>query len=159
EELIRDRESGDIDDLSGMPLPWSLADVLRRQTADLDTQPRRVLEAAAVLGQRIPFDLLACVTAVDEVELIAALPQLVGRGVLVESGDDEFMFRHALLREAITGSLLGRERRRLHEAALDALLARGSVASADPMAAPSASSRSRTATGAQRYGPLAGGDP
>src|SRR5439155_1229818 len=53
----------------------------------------------------------------------------VARGVLTESDDDEFSFRHALLREALTGQMLGRQRRRLHETALDALLAGGE---ADP---------------------------
>ena len=86
---------------------------------------QRMVEAAAMLGYRIPFDLLAAVTGKGEDELIAALRQLVAEGVLVESGVDEFAFRHALVREAVTERLLGRERRRLHEAALDALLAAG----------------------------------
>jgi DNA-binding NarL/FixJ family response regulator len=45
--------------------------------------------------------------------------------VLVESGEDEFAFRHALVREAIADQMLGRQRRRLHEAALDVLLRGG----------------------------------
>ena len=45
--------------------------------------------------------------------------------MLVETGEDEFTFRHALVREAVGERLLGRERRRLHEAALDALLTTG----------------------------------
>jgi hypothetical protein len=110
-------------------LPWSLAEVLRRQIEELDPAARRVAEAAAVLGQRVPFDLLATVTGTAEAELIGSLRELVARGVLTESDDDEFSFRHALLREALTGQLLGRQRRRLHEAALDALLVTGG---ADP---------------------------
>ena len=82
-----------------------------------------------MLGHRVPFDLLATVTGTAEDDLIPALRALVEQGVLVESGDDEFTFRHALVREALTGHLLGREKRRLHEAALDALLA---GADADP---------------------------
>jgi DNA-binding CsgD family transcriptional regulator len=78
-----------------------------------------------VLGHRIPFDLLANVTGASEDELIAVLRDLVTRGVLVESGEDEFAFRHALVREAIADQMLGRQRRRLHEAALDALLRGG----------------------------------
>ncbi len=122
EELLRAHEGSDLAALGDLPLPWSLAEVLRQQLADLDPQCRRIVEAAAVLGQRIPFDLLAAVTGAAEDQLIAALRELVARGVLSESGEDEFSFRHALLREVLTGSLLGRERRRLHEAALDALL-------------------------------------
>ena len=60
-----------------------------------------------------------------ESDLIWALRELVQQGVLVETGEDEFAFRHALVREAIGERLLGRERRRLHEAALTALLATG----------------------------------
>jgi DNA-binding CsgD family transcriptional regulator len=51
--------------------------------------------------------------------------------MLIESEADVFSFRHALAREAIEADLLGRERRRLHEAALLALQSacRGDVAS------------------------------
>jgi len=127
EELLRARDGADLDTLCDGPLPWTLAETLRRQTDDLSAERRRVLEAAAVLGQRIPFDLLAEVTGTGESELIGALRELVARDILVESGEDEFVFRHALVREAITGSLLGRERRRVHECALDALLARAAA--------------------------------
>jgi DNA-binding CsgD family transcriptional regulator len=129
EELLRGHDGTDLAALTDQPLPWSLAEVLRRQLGELDPATRTVAEAAAVLGQRIPFDLLATVTGEPEAKLIGALRELVARGVLVESEDDEFSFRHALLREALTGQLLGRQRRRLHEAALDALLAGGE---ADP---------------------------
>jgi DNA-binding CsgD family transcriptional regulator len=127
EELLRSSDGRDLDELCEQPLPWSLAEVLRRQVADLDPAGQRIVEAAAVLGHRVPFDLLAAVTGASEDELIAALRELVTRGVLVESGEDEFTFRHALVREALTGQMLGRQRRRLHEAALDALLATGEV--------------------------------
>jgi DNA-binding CsgD family transcriptional regulator len=123
EELVRG--SGDLADLCDRPLPWSLAETLRRQVEHLEPDQQRLVEAASVLGYRIPFDLLAAVTGRSEPDLIAALRQLVADGVLVESGEDEFAFRHALVREAVGERLLGRERRRLHEAALDALLATG----------------------------------
>src|SRR5215475_5046814 len=134
EELLRGQETVDLETLCDQPLPWSLAEILRRQSTELEPRRRRTLEAAAVLGQRIPFDLLASVTGAGEEELIDTLRDLVDRGVLIESGDDEFVFRHALVREAITGSLLRRERRRLHEAALDALLARDSEVNASGQA-------------------------
>ncbi|BCJ47344.1 LuxR family transcriptional regulator [Actinoplanes ianthinogenes] len=126
EELLRALPGYDVEGLVEQPLPWSLADVLRRQVDDLDPVSHRIVEAATVLGHRIPFDLLADVTGSGEDELIAVLRDLVTRGVLVESGEDEFAFRHALVREAIADQMLGRQRRRLHEAALDILLRAGS---------------------------------
>jgi DNA-binding CsgD family transcriptional regulator len=129
EEMLRGHQGEDLDTLCEQPLPWSLAEVLRRQVENLDAGTRRIVEAAAVLGHRVPFDLLAAVTGASEDDLIAALRALVERGVLVESGEDEFSFRHALVREALTGQLLGRQKRRLHEAALDVLLTAGG---ADP---------------------------
>lgn len=129
EELLRALPGYDVEALVEQPLPWSLADVLRRQVDDLDPVSHRIVEAASVLGHRIPFDLLADVTGTDEEDLIAVLRHLVTRGVLVESGEDEFAFRHALVRETIAGQMLGRQRRRLHEAALDVLLSGGA---ADP---------------------------
>lgn len=125
EELLRALPGHDLEALVEQPLPWSLADVLRRQVDDLDPVSHRIVEAATVLGHRIPFDLLADVTGAGEDELIAVLRDLVTRGVLVESGEDEFAFRHALVREAIGDQMLGRQRRRLHEAALEVLLRGG----------------------------------
>lgn len=125
EELLRAHGREGLESLHEKPLPWSLAETLRRQVVDLEPDAQRIAEAAAVLGHRVPFDLLATVTGAGEGELIAALREVVAKGVLVESGEDEFTFRHALVREAISGQLLGRERRRLHDAALEALLAAG----------------------------------
>jgi DNA-binding CsgD family transcriptional regulator len=125
EELLRALPGYAVEDLVEQPLPWSLGDLLRNQVDGLDPVSHRVVEAAAVLGQRIPFDLLADVTGTGEDALVAVLRDLVTRGVLAESGEDEFAFRHALVREAISEQMLGRQRRRLHEAALEALLRAG----------------------------------
>ncbi|MFL6072586.1 MAG: AAA family ATPase [Mycobacteriales bacterium] len=125
EELLRGHETEDLEDLCEHPMPWSLSEVLHEQVDDLDPRAQQVIEAAAVLGNRVPFDLLAAVTGTGEADLIGILRDLVTRGALVESGEDEFTFRHALVREAISEQLLGRQRRRLHEAALEALLAAG----------------------------------
>ena len=123
EELVRANGMDGADELGDMPLPWSLAEAVLRQIDDLDPAARRTAEAAAVLGHRVAFDLLSEVTEQGEDTLIVHLRDLVARGVLVEAGDDEFNFRHALVREAIDSQLLARQRRRLHEAALECLLA------------------------------------
>jgi DNA-binding CsgD family transcriptional regulator len=129
EELLRAHQGEKLEALGDLPLPWSLAEALRRQFDNLGGEPRRIAEAAAVLGQRVSFDLLAAVTGAAEDDLIRVLRELVERGLMAETGEDEFGFRHALFREALTEGLLGRQKRRLHEAAVDALLAGGD---ADP---------------------------
>ncbi|HLK42645.1 MAG TPA: AAA family ATPase, partial [Thermoleophilia bacterium] len=93
EEMLRGREGEDLESLAGQPLPWSLAEVLRRQAEDLAPESLRVAEAAAVLGQRVPFDLLAAVSGTDEQRLIDILRDLVARGLLTEAAEDEFAFR------------------------------------------------------------------
>jgi|RhiMethySRZTD1v2_1073278.scaffolds.fasta_scaffold03546_7 DNA-binding CsgD family transcriptional regulator len=125
EELVKAAGGGELDlrKLSMDPLPWNLADALRRQLDELDHTQERVIEAAAVLGRKVPFDLLAVVTGLAEDDLIEVLRELVRRDLLVEMGDDLFGFRHALAREAISDQLLGRQRRRLHELAFENLCA------------------------------------
>jgi DNA-binding CsgD family transcriptional regulator len=147
EELLRAGGDGglDLERLCEQPLPWNLAEALRRQLDDVDPRQQRVVEAAAVLGHKIPFDVLAAVTQLPEYDLIVVLRDLVRRGLMIEIGEDEFSFRHALAREAVAGQLLGRERRRLHELALDTLLAAGD---ADPALV------ARHARGAGRYDDL-----
>jgi DNA-binding CsgD family transcriptional regulator/tetratricopeptide (TPR) repeat protein len=111
---------------SDVPLPWTVAELVRAEIDDLPPDVRTMLSAAAVLGRRVGFDLLAAVTGASEADLIARLRVAVECGLLVESDPDVFGFHHELAREAIEGGLLGRERRRLHEAALAALRATGS---------------------------------
>jgi DNA-binding CsgD family transcriptional regulator/tetratricopeptide (TPR) repeat protein len=121
EELIVTAGRVDPARLADLPLPWSLSETVLRRLDDLTEAQRRVVDAAAILGRRIPFDLLAAVTGSGEDELIAILRHLVAGNVMVEEEPDAFAFRHALTREAIAGRLLGRERRRLHEKALAAI--------------------------------------
>jgi DNA-binding CsgD family transcriptional regulator len=126
EELLLSAGPATPEDLTNLPLPWSLTEVVLRALDGLGSPERRVVDAAAVLGQRIHFDLLAAVTGSNEEELIGSLRRVVAAGLLVEDEPDVFTFRHALTREVITSQLLGRERRRLHEKALVALLESGS---------------------------------
>jgi len=127
EELLAAAREDDPDKLMSQALPWSLGELVRSQLSDLTAEQRRVVETAAVLGRRVSFDILAVVSGYREDEqLIPILRHLVGQGLLVEAETDIFSFRHALAREAIESDLLGRERRRLHQAALDALRAAGS---------------------------------
>ena len=110
--------------LADLPLPWSLSEAVLRRLDDLTEAQRRVVDAAAILGRRIPFDLLAAVTGSGEDELIASLRHLVAGNVMVEEEPDTFAFRHALTREAIaqqgsTAEALRLAETRLSEAGQD----------------------------------------
>jgi DNA-binding CsgD family transcriptional regulator len=122
EELVASTGDIDPDGLAEAPLPWTVAELVRAQLEGLDPAVRSIITAASVLGRRVSFDVLAAVTATEERRLIELLRAAVDSGLLVEDDADVFRFHHDLAREAIEGGLLGRERRRLHEAALDALL-------------------------------------
>jgi DNA-binding CsgD family transcriptional regulator len=121
EELLLAAGEPDPERLANMPLPWNLSEVVLRHLDDLTVEERQVIDAAAVLGSRFPFDVLAAVVGMGEDELIPILRRLVTVTLLIEDEPDVFSFRHALTREAIAGQLLGRERRRLHERALAVL--------------------------------------
>src|SRR6266536_3271646 len=76
EELLVTAGDTDPERLQALPLPWNLAEAVRRRLDPPGPGQRRVVEAAAVLGERIPFDLLASVTGTDENELIDTLRKL-----------------------------------------------------------------------------------
>ncbi len=112
-------------DLTG-GLPWTLAEMLRPEIERLPGNERVVAEAVAVLGIDVGFEVVAAAVQASEDQLLESLRSLVILGILVESGPDRFSFRHDLVREAVADSLFTRERRRIHAAVHDALLASGS---------------------------------
>jgi DNA-binding CsgD family transcriptional regulator len=126
EELLLAAGSTGVDQLAGLPLPATLTEAVLRHLDGLEGDQRLVVDTASILGQRIPFDLLAALTGLGENRLVDVLRALVGQSLIVEEDTDVFAFRHALTREAVAGRLLGRERRRLHEKALAALQEAGS---------------------------------
>ncbi len=125
EELLAAAREDDPDELLRQELPWSLAELVRTQLDDLT---RRAARGARDRGgaRRHPRRLRPArrgLRATPRTSSSRILRHLVARGLLVEAEADVFSFRHALAREAIESDLLGRERRRLHQAALDALRA------------------------------------
>jgi DNA-binding CsgD family transcriptional regulator len=126
EELLLAAGDADPATLSRLPLPASLTEAVVGHLDGLGAEERRAVDAAAILGHRIRFDILATLTGLDEDALIGVLRVLVERDLLVEPAPDVFSFRHDLTREAVVSRLLGRERRRLHERALEAMREAGS---------------------------------
>jgi DNA-binding CsgD family transcriptional regulator len=110
-----------VSELLEAELPWSLDEAVRQQLEGLDLGQRGVVEALAVYGRAASFELLMFVTEAEESDLLDGLRALTSTGVVVETGDDQFWFTHALVADAVAHQLLGRERRRLHERCFEAV--------------------------------------
>jgi predicted ATPase len=87
----------------------------------LPQRAQRVL-AAAVVGSRVDHELLAAATGQDDGELVPQLREAVARHLLaVDEGSGSYVFRHALVQEAVYGELLPAQRGPLHAAYARAL--------------------------------------
>ncbi|MFA1539047.1 helix-turn-helix transcriptional regulator [Actinomadura monticuli] len=94
-------------------LPSGLADLLLSRVERLSDGGQRVVRVAAVAGRRIDDELVRRVSGLDEAAVGEALREVVSHQLLVPHGTG-YVFRHALLREAVYADLLPGERTRLH---------------------------------------------
>ena len=103
-------------------LPAGLAALLLSRVEQLSDAAQRVLRAAAVAGRRADDELVRAASGLAADEYEAAVREAVTHQLLVPDGTEGYVFRHALLREAVYGDLLPGERTRLH-ATMSSLLA------------------------------------
>jgi tetratricopeptide (TPR) repeat protein len=111
-------------------LPWDLADLLLIRLEQLDATAREVVDTASAAGRDVSDELLEAVAGLDRPTLDAGLRQAIERAILVPR-DGYYVFRHALLGEAVYDDLLPGERVRLHQRYVQALsgdLSTGSAA-------------------------------
>ncbi|WP_427913146.1 ATP-binding protein [Ramlibacter sp. MMS24-I3-19] len=107
-----------------MPVPATVLDLLAARLDRLGTA-KQVAQVGGTIGREFPLALLRAVVqharSPDIAEALdAQLAELVRAGMLVarDDGDgdgERYMFRHALMRDAAYGSLLDRDRLRLHQ--------------------------------------------
>jgi DNA-binding CsgD family transcriptional regulator/tetratricopeptide (TPR) repeat protein len=103
-------------------LPPSLQEVLQTRVVRLDERTQRLLRVAAAAGPGATQPLLAAVAGLDDQQLLDGLREAVDQQLLLpEPGGDGYVFRHALLAEAVYGELLPGERARVHTALASAL--------------------------------------
>ncbi|WP_026400343.1 helix-turn-helix transcriptional regulator [Actinomadura rifamycini] len=100
--------TGDLEEL-----PAGLADLLLSRVERLSPDARRVVRVAAVAGRRVDDELVRRVSGLAEDPAGEALREVVSHQLLVPDGAG-YVFRHALLREAVYADLLPGERTRLH---------------------------------------------
>lgn len=124
-ELLQANAHRPLDELADGALPPTVSVLLEDQLCCVEAGPRRTLDRLAVLGQRVGFDELLAVSDRDEAEVLDDVKVLIDAGLVREEGPDVLGFRHALLQEAVLARVLTRERRLVHQRALDWVLATG----------------------------------
>jgi DNA-binding CsgD family transcriptional regulator/tetratricopeptide (TPR) repeat protein len=104
-------------------LPPSLREVLLARVVRLGDRTQQLLRVAAAAGPGVTQPLLAAVADLDDQELLAGLREAVDQQLLRPdpAGGEGYVFRHALLAEAVHAELLAGERVRLHTALAAAL--------------------------------------
>jgi len=123
EELARAlRERGEAD------LPETLLGVVAARVDALPSPAKRLLEAAAVLGEPCAPELLREVEPSGDCD--AQLGELAELGLLVRDARGEYDFRHGVVRSGAYAQLVRARRSALHRRAAEALARRPEAASA-----------------------------
>ncbi len=110
--------------LPSLSVPSTLKDSLMERLDRLG-MAKEVAQTGAVFGRQFSIALLASVSILSPAVLQAGLDQLSSAGIILQAPDateDEFIFRHALIRDMAYDSLLRTERQALHDRAAGALL-------------------------------------
>ena len=103
-------------------LPPNLQEVLLTRVVRLGPRTQQLLGVAAAAGPGATQPLLATVTGMSDQQLLDGLREAVDQQLLLpEPGGAGYLFRHALVAEAVYSELLPDERVRLHSALAGAL--------------------------------------
>jgi tetratricopeptide (TPR) repeat protein len=109
-------------DIVDVTIPETLAGVLNARLDRLPERARKVIQTASVFGRTFPYPILAtvCDDAADAERISDPKPQiqtLTDEGLVQEHTREpelDYIFKHALTRDAAYGQLLLRRRRDLH---------------------------------------------
>ena len=102
-------------DLDELPVPASIQVLLASRLDLLGRDERQVLERAAVEGQRFHAGAVEWLSDQPPERVAASLQALVRKELVRHLGDDEYRFRHLLIRDAAYESLPKQVRGVLHE--------------------------------------------
>jgi predicted ATPase len=111
---------------SAKELPQTLQELVMARLDRLSSN-REVFQFAATLGREFDFELLAAVATVNQETLRTELAKLVAAGILSVKGEPlscTYLFKHALLEEALRGAIDLGERRLIHKRVAEVMEAR-----------------------------------
>jgi class 3 adenylate cyclase len=95
-------------------LPASIEALLSARVDRLAPKDRALLQAASVIGRRFGRDLLAAVAPLDDIDVRLSAIQALDLLIHPDAASEEFVFKHALVRDALYNSLLHQPRSALH---------------------------------------------
>ena len=114
------RDTGDRYELAGQAPQFVLPSTLQASLlARLDRlgSAKDVAQIGAVIGREFPYALVAAVSALPEEDLKAALARLSDAELVFQRGippDAKYLFKHALVQNAVYASLVRERRQQLH---------------------------------------------
>ncbi|WP_306461854.1 ATP-binding protein [Spongiactinospora gelatinilytica] len=94
--------------------PESLHDLITGAVESLPDETQRVLRMAAAGGTRVGHALLAAVSGLSDAALEDAIRPAIAANVIQVADGRAYLFRHALIREAVHDELLPGEHTRMH---------------------------------------------
>lgn len=105
-------------DIASLGVPETLEGLILARFDRLDETQRRLLQVASVIGREFSLPVLqAVLQSLDEKRLIAVLASLTERDFIYPQPDSphtEYIFKHALMSDAIYKTMLRRDRSDLH---------------------------------------------
>ena len=110
--------------VDAIEVPATVKALLAARIDRLRPEEKSVLQAAAVIGTDVPFEILQAIADIPSEELRRRLAQLQSAEFLYEIRifpDLEYTFKHALTHEVAYGSLLSDRRRALHGRIVEAI--------------------------------------
>jgi tetratricopeptide (TPR) repeat protein/DNA-binding MarR family transcriptional regulator len=108
-------------DLSAFDPPAAVERAIRHRLDRLDEAGRRVVDAAAVVGDAVRWDLLAAATSLPDPDLRDYVDLLVESRLLERTAEDRLGFRGEFVRDTVLAALDDDRRRRLHAAVAGAI--------------------------------------
>jgi serine/threonine protein kinase/tetratricopeptide (TPR) repeat protein len=112
--------------LSAHEIPATLQDLVMARMDRMEGG-RELAQLAAVLGREFGYEMLSAVAGMDESELQAELARLVQAEILYQKGrppSSTYIFKHALLEDALYNALVKGKRQQFHRRIGDVLEAR-----------------------------------
>ncbi len=115
-ELIADGGGGHASSIGRSDVPESVRDVVRARLTRLSGPARRIIDFAALSGQRVDMQVLELAARLHPDELEAGASQLVSAGLLATMAENTLVYRfeHIIVRDTVEAGISGRRRARLH---------------------------------------------